>query len=121
MGQPSNAPILVVEDDVATRNLLCLALEDEGFATASARDALLAAELMAELRPRLILLDLHMPGLDGGAFLEQLREDPRWKAIPVLVVSADSSIAAPGAQGVLSKPFDLNELLVRVRELLPAD
>jgi CheY-like chemotaxis protein len=86
----------------------------------AAKNALVGLELMAAQRPRLIVLDLHMPGLDGASFLDELHARPEWRAIPVLVVSAATRIEAPGAQGVLAKPFDLGELLQRVRELLPA-
>lgn len=124
MSEGVDSPILIIEDDEATRNLLCIALEDEGLATMAAGSGTAAFRLMAGRRPRLILLDLHMPAMDGSAFLEELRQNEEWRTIPVLVVSAmprlDESLHHDGVRGVLSKPFDLSELLNRVRELLPA-
>ncbi|HVA23644.1 MAG TPA: response regulator [Chloroflexota bacterium] len=124
MNERADQPILIVEDDEATRHLLCMTLADEGFSTVAAGSGSVAFSLMAERQPQLILLDLHMPSMDGGAFLEELRRHEEWRAIPVLVVSAapriEDSLRGQGARGVLAKPFDLADLLNRVRELLPA-
>jgi CheY-like chemotaxis protein len=124
LSEQAGAPILIVEDDEATRTLLCLALEDEGLGAVAAGNGPDAFRLMAERRPRLILLDLHMPAMDGGTFLEELHRREEWRSIPVLVVSAaprlEDNLNAEGVRGVLSKPFDLTDLLNRVRELLPA-
>jgi DNA-binding response OmpR family regulator len=118
------APILVVEDDEATCTLLRLALAEEGFDTDVAGSGPAAFALMRARRPRLILLDLHMPGMDGAAFLEELHRHEEWQSVPVLVVSAQpgtgESVGGEPVQGVLAKPFDLNDLVRRVRDLLPA-
>ena len=124
MSDGAGSPILIVEDDEATRTLLCLALEDEGFATLAAGTGAAAFRLMGERRPQLILLDLRMPTMDGSTFLEELQRHDEWRGIPVLVVSAaprlEASLPRQWVQGVLNKPFDLDDLLDRVRELLPA-
>ena len=122
MSGGADPPILIVEDDEATRNLLCMALQDEGFSTRSAASGAAAFRQMRERRPQLILLDLHMPSMDGSAFLEELHRHEDWRTIPVLVVSAAprEEVSLRGVQGVLAKPFDLSDLLNRVRELLPA-
>jgi len=82
------APALVIEDDLAARELLRRTLEQDGWrveVAGNGRDGLRALE--GEL-PDLILLDLMMPEMDGFAFVEALRANPAWAAIPVLVVTA---------------------------------
>jgi signal transduction histidine kinase/DNA-binding response OmpR family regulator len=79
---------LVVEDDPATREMLRRTLEREGWAVEEAADGRGGLERVAAAPPDLVLLDLLMPGLDGFGFVERLRAEPAWQAIPVLVVTA---------------------------------
>jgi CheY-like chemotaxis protein len=112
--------ILLVEDDPATRDAVALALELEGYAVFGAADG---AEALARLRsgppPRLILLDLMMPVLDGWTFRARQQQDPALASIPVVVVSADGSVpqkaAALGAADHLTKPIDVGQLLQTVK------
>jgi CheY-like chemotaxis protein len=77
----------------------------------------LGVALAREHRPVLILLDLHMPDINGDEVLRQLREDPATATTPVVIVSADATagqierLLAEGATGYLTKPLDLQELL----------
>ena len=121
MEAESNAPpplVLVVEDDHDTRVLLRATLETAGFTVVTAangRDAILRlAELPSP--PRLLLLDLQMPVMDGWELLVTLRRDSRWARIPVGVQSANVDVTLPdGVSFVLAKPVDVDALLAFVR------
>jgi len=110
-------PILVVEDDPAIREVLCQLLEQEGLPVVSAPNGQAALDLMDQGRPSLVLLDMHMPVLDGWGFARQLVErgwDP-----PILVVTATARDARQraqeiGARGYVAKPFHLAELLAAI-------
>jgi len=115
------ADILVVEDDAATRDAFALLLELQGYGTALAHDG---AEALAYLRthapPRLILLDLMMPVMDGRQFLWARRSEPHLEDIPVVLCTAERQIdraaaQALGADDLLQKPVDPDDLLNAVR------
>ena len=122
----SRARILIVDDQAANIRLLERLLTSAGYhrihSTTVPEET---AELVDRLSPDLILLDLHMPGLDGFGVLDALR--PRLAAeryLPVLVVTADLSVdvrqraLGAGAKDFLNKPFDAVEALLRIRHLL---
>src|SRR5690348_6082295 len=101
--------ILLVEDDPGVRDMLVLALGDEGYAVESAPDGAVALEVIAQSRPDVILLDMKMPRMDGWAFAA--RYEPRLAArAPVIVLTAAQDAAQRAAEvGVvayLAKPFD---------------
>jgi two-component system response regulator MprA len=109
--------VMVVEDDEAIRECVREILEGEGYrvqTAAEGRDAL--AKLRAgAARPFVILLDLRMPGMDGGAFRDAQATDPALGDIPVVVLSADTNsdekATALRAAGHLKKPLSLDALL----------
>jgi CheY-like chemotaxis protein len=80
--------ILVVEDDVATREVLRRTLEKEGWEVAGAENGRAALEWMTEIWPDLILLDLMMPEMDGFQFISELRQTPARRSIPIVAVTA---------------------------------
>jgi PAS domain S-box-containing protein len=85
----SAAPVLVVEDDSTSRELVCRLLAREGRAAVPAENGRVALDRLAEgLRPALILLDLMMPEVDGFQFLEEFRNHPEFGTVPVVVVTA---------------------------------
>jgi CheY-like chemotaxis protein len=111
--------ILIVEDDPDLREVLDITLQAEGYAVATASDG---AEALARLqsrvdktRPRLILLDLRMPVMNGWQFRERQRQDPELAEIPVVVLSAalDLPVRASDlkADAYLPKPVALDRLL----------
>ncbi len=110
--------VLVVEDEPVTRELLCRALRGWGYAAQPAADG---AEALAVLRgtagpPCLVLLDLHMPVLNGRQFLRERGRDQALATVPVVLMSGDGEDGSElGADGVLPKPFDHDELLRLVR------
>jgi two-component system KDP operon response regulator KdpE len=113
--------VLVVDDEVAIRRFLRVALNGEGFIVLEAalgQDALLALALE---RPDLVLLDLGLPDMDGVEITRRLRE---WSQVPVIILSVreqeSDKIAAldAGADDYLTKPFGVGELLARIRTVL---
>ncbi len=81
-------PVLVVEDDASTREMVRRTLEGEGWQVDEAENGRVALERVAARRPALILLDLMMPEMDGFEFVAQLRQKDEWRRIPVVVVTA---------------------------------
>ena len=122
----SEARILVVDDEPANVQLLQRALERAGYVNVEATtDSRRVAGLLTEFQPDLILLDLVMPHLDGFEVLEQLAHlVPSSTYLPVLVLTADiigetkRRALAGGAKDFLTKPFDLDEVLLRIRNML---
>jgi two-component system, chemotaxis family, chemotaxis protein CheY len=107
-------PILVVEDDPSVREYLCSLLEMEGYPVMSAANGQAALKVMAVQRPSLVLLDMHMPILDGWGFAAEV-ERRGWDP-PILVVTAtarDAPLRAVevGAVGYVPKPCDPDEIL----------
>ncbi|MBL9009284.1 MAG: response regulator [Myxococcales bacterium] len=85
---PSIHHVLVVEDDPDCQQLLRRMLEEHGHPSRCAKNGREALSLLAQQIPDLILLDLMMPELDGFSLLDALKADPRWRSIPVIVVTA---------------------------------
>jgi len=109
--------VLVVEDDAAIRGVVALALADEGYGVAAAPNGRVALERLRYHRPRLILLDMRMPEMDGREFARRYRALPGPHAPIVLVaaaVDAGALGAEIGAAAALGKPFDLDHLLAVV-------
>ena len=117
--------ILLVEDDFAIRETVADVLTGEGFEVACARDGADALRQLGDGSPPpgLILLDLMMPVMDGWSFRSAQREDPRLAAIPVVLVStgagAEGTLEALAPDGLLPKPFDLDQLIEVVGRYCP--
>ena len=115
-------PILAVDDDPAILDVVAQVLADEGYDVLTAGGGRAAVELAREHLPKLILLDLMMPEMNGWQVVAELRALPQTRSIPVLLLSArrDTELMANnlGVNSYLEKPFDLDELLARVRRLL---
>jgi CheY-like chemotaxis protein len=116
--------VLVVEDEDDIRELLVLLLSMEGLEVESARDGLEAlAAVRHGARPAVILLDLMMPRMSGGDFLRARRRDPELARVPTVIVSGDPEAARTGARlgadGLVMKPLDLDELLHEVHRFVP--
>src|SRR6266851_4835553 len=113
MGPPRARQILVIDDDVEILAMLRDFLEGEGLTVRTAANGAEALDMVDEVAPALILLDMRMPVLDGWGFAKQLRE--RRSAYPIVVMTAAESARRwadeIGANGYIAKPFDVNELL----------
>ena len=115
------APILVVDDDPKIAQLLRTYLEREGFPVLTAADGRAALAAVRERRPRLIVLDVMLPELDGLSVARLVRQE---SDVPILMLSARGSVAdrvhgmSEGADDYLPKPFSPAELVVRVKAIL---
>ncbi len=118
--------ILVVEDEIAIRDMLDFALETEGFRVQQVGSAEQGMNYLAEaaVLPDLILLDWMLPGASGIEFCRKLKKDERLKSIPVIMLTArtdeDDKIRGleVGADDYILKPFSPRELIARVRAVL---
>jgi len=125
--------VMVVDDSKTIRDLISMNLELEGYDVVTASNGQECLDHLAEVAagdvqmPRLFLLDVVMPGLDGVELTARLKATPATASVPILIVSAsaqrrDFELArGAGADGYLTKPFAPDELLAEVaRLILPA-
>ena len=107
-------PILVVDDDWLSRDALAMRLGADGYAVTIAANGREALDRLREVKPRIILLDYTMPVMNGLAFREAQKVDPRWWAIPVVVITGDdppaSAIRTMNPVVVLHKPISYEML-----------
>ena len=114
--------ILVVDDEIGIRELICDALSVAEIKTQSAADGLEALDKIRKVRFDLVILDINLPKLDGLSLIEKIRKEDF--QVPVLMLSARgerSDITAglkSGADDYLTKPFGIEELVLRVRAIL---
>lgn len=108
--------VLVVDDDTSILDTVTAILSGEGYEVVSASSGQEALDAVARKRPRVILLDMRMPIMDGWAVARALRS--RGSSVPIVVMTAADSAKRwadeVGAQGFLAKPFGLDELLAVV-------
>jgi CheY-like chemotaxis protein len=100
-------------------------LRSAGFRVEEAHNGLQALERAFDLRPDIIVADLNIPGIDGFELTRRLKQDPRTRDLPVLAVTGYAAFAAEperarraGCDGVLPKPYSLDELESSIRDLL---
>jgi two-component system, cell cycle response regulator DivK len=116
--------ILVVEDNERNRKLARDVLMHQGYRVAEAESAEEGLRLVGVDPPALILMDIHLPGIDGIEALRRLRADDATRRIPVLAVTASAmthdrqTIMAAGFDGYQSKPISVRPFLAAVRETL---
>ena len=119
--------VVIGEDDEPIATLLRDSINDEnGYQAVVVADGALVIEIVRQVHADLLILDIMMPGLNGFEVFDRVRADTDIRDMPVLFVSAatheyDSDFAQRGIKEVISKPFDLNDLLARVRVLCPGD
>ncbi|MGA2713202.1 MAG: response regulator [Bryobacteraceae bacterium] len=116
--------VLVADDKETSRELIRTVLEGSGHAVSEASDGLEAVQYARELQPDLVILDLHMPGLDGFGVLAELRRDRNFAATPIMALTASAmqgdrerAILA-GFDSYVSKPIPLPMLRQEVERLL---
>jgi two-component system cell cycle response regulator DivK len=116
--------ILVADDRATSRELVRTVLENAGYEVFEAGNGLEALRHAREFRPDLIILDLHMPGLDGFGVIEELRRDEDLAATPVMALTASAMqgdrerALSIGFTGYISKPIRLRTLRSEVERLL---
>ncbi len=117
-------PILVVDDNAANLKLARVLLRTEGFEVRAAAGAGEALEILASFRPRLILMDIQLPGVDGLELTRRLKADPALRPIKIVALTAyamkgdrEKALAA-GCDGYIPKPLDVASLADTIRSYL---
>ena len=124
VSRDGNRRILVVDDVATNVRLLSGYLSREGYRVSVASDGEEALRSIEQLQPDLILLDVMMPGIDGFETCRRIRADEATRHIPVILVTALNELdhkvrgQEAGADDFIAKPFDRDELIVRVRSML---
>lgn len=120
---PNASFILVVEDDGLLRQMLCGVLEGQGWVTEEASNGEQALEMLENFIPRLIILDLMMPVMDGFTFAEKMREKPSFRDVQIIVLTAmileqaDRDRLAPHVQQIIEKGSNLNYMYLLFNHL----
>ena len=120
-------PILIVDDNAVNLKLLRVLLAGEGYAVRTAIDAEDAMAVLQEFRPRLILMDLQMPGMDGLELTRRLKKDPVLAETVIVALTAyamkgdeDKALEA-GCDGYITKPIDTRMLTATIAGYLGRD
>lgn len=114
--------ILVVDDDKDIREIITLILEMEGYQVTGLDNGRQVMDSLRSNAPDAILLDVMLGDSDGLEICEEIKHDPQTQAIPVMIVSATHGYRNPGqpdceADDYLAKPFDVKDLLSKVKRL----
>ncbi len=112
----SSSTILIVEDEADAREALSEFLGINGYRVTVAANGLAALDEIKEHKPKLILLDLAMPVMDGYTFLDAARDRHLLEDVAVVVTTAQSSHSTPGVTAVLQKPIRPEKLMPLVRK-----
>ncbi len=115
--------ILIVEDDADFQDIYALYLQGESYQVLRADNGREGLAVLERETPDLIILDLIMPVMDGEEFYVKLREQERWRNIPVIVASVNEKVPPKVAEsgvvaGFLKKPFTMDDLVKKVHNCL---
>jgi two-component system cell cycle response regulator DivK len=119
-------PILIVDDNAQNLKLARVVLVGAGYDVRTAVDAEAALQVLAAWRPRLILMDLQLPGMDGLELTRRLKADPATRDIVIVALTAyamkgdDAKALAAGCDGYVTKPIDIDTLARVVAERVRA-
>src|SRR5437868_14777187 len=117
--------VLIAEDNPVNRELLRELLEVRGYSVSEACNGQEALQMIPELQPDILLVDIGMPVMDGYGVIRKIRETPEWVSLPVLAVTAyamrgdKEKIMEAGFDGYLSKPINSVPLESELNRLLP--
>jgi DNA-binding response OmpR family regulator len=120
---PKKPKVIIVDDDRETREMMALALRQEGFEVAQAANGLRLISTLHVDRPDVILMDVNMSWIDGFELCRAVRNSEEFNAIPVVFVSGRSTQADVkrgmecGASAYFTKPVELPTLIARIRQL----
>jgi DNA-binding response OmpR family regulator len=122
VGRPP--PILVVDDDAFIRRVVRDALESEGFVVATSAAAAEALRVASQIHPAVVILDVHLPDMRGEIVAKKLNERID-EEIQIVTMTGDESVADSArdmrAVAYLRKPFDIDDLVRIVQDLLPIE
>ena len=113
--------ILVIDDELSIVEMLSAFLEEEGLQVMTAYNGQEGLERLANAQPAVVVSDVMMPLLDGWELCRRMQADPRYQSIPVVLMSAmrtTPSMAGCRYAALVSKPFELDELLQTITRLL---
>jgi CheY-like chemotaxis protein len=116
--------VLVVDDNLINLKLIRVLLTAEGYSVATATDAASALKVLDELKPRLILMDIQLPGMDGLDLTRRLKANPKTKAIMIIALTAyamkgdEEKALSAGCDGYVTKPLDPAQLREKIKRLL---
>lgn len=116
--------VLIVDDERAIREMVCLAMGVAGFACIEASNAHEASEAIRRHEPDLLLLDWMLPGISGVDFARQLRREPQTVNLPIIMLTAKTEESdmlrglESGVDDYITKPFSTRELVARINALL---
>lgn len=117
--------ILVVDDEYLIADILSFALEDEGFMVVKASNGQKGLEVLDRERPALIITDFMMPVMDGQEFATAIRALPSMNHLPIILMSgAQAHIGMQRSDlfdAVLAKPFNIDLIIAKAKELLASD
>ena len=119
-----NNKVLVIDDDIAINELIKVNLELAGYKAIQAHDGVKGFALVKQEMPSLVILDVMMPDVDGFTVAKRIRQNEDTKNIPIIMLTALSQLNDKvngfniGVDDYLVKPFEVEELMVRVRALL---
>jgi two-component system phosphate regulon response regulator PhoB len=120
----SQKQILIVDRDVATIELLCEQLKEAGFGVLAITDGAVAADIIAERPPQLIIVDWNMPGLAALQFIERVHDARRLQSMRLIILSdlaGEQDVVSGlnmGADDYITKPFSVREAVARIRAVL---
>jgi len=120
----ANESILIVDDNPMNVKLLKLLLDVEGYRVKTAADSNETLNVLQEFHPKLILMDLNLPGMDGLELTRRLKADPQKRDILILMVTSfvqkgeEQKAIQAGCDGYLSKPIDTQKLPLIIAEYL---
>lgn len=116
--------ILSVDDSSSFRSMISFALSDAGYNVDEASDGQEGLDKAKAEDYNLVITDINMPGIDGISLLKELRSLPKYKHIPIIILTTESSkerkqeAKSAGATGWIVKPFDRDQLLSAVKKVL---
>jgi len=117
--------IMLVEDEAQQRDALKMMFEAEGYTVLAAESAEAGEQFFEQTLPDLIVTDVKLPGIDGFSFFDRIRSFPAGRHIPFIFISgyndprAIESVKKLGAVGYVTKPYDLEDLILLVQQKLP--
>lgn len=126
-GEEEKRPHILIVDDDAMNLRIAEKMLDDGFRVSSVSSGEKALEFLQAQVPDLILLDVHMPGMDGFAVMERIREQEAHRAVPVIFLTADDDRDTEirgfqeGALDFITKPFVADIMIQRVSRILQLD
>lgn len=113
-------PILIVDDNASNLKLMRVLLESEGYQVRTAEHAYAALQILREHHPRLILMDLQLPGMDGLSLTRELKANPQTADIAIVAITAyamkgdEDKARAAGCNDYITKPVDTRRLVQQI-------